>query len=135
MLKIFNVNVTINDLFSRCRACNTGSYTLLTGNQARALWLKCKSENPSNFNEADKFVEKKKATRVSPPPAEEAYQLDKDEDLVKKICFKTYCLHQYPDVRVQLESIFDTTLLVVDIYYVCNGCGHIYWVSIPRILL
>jgi len=51
-----------------------------------------------------------------------------DEDLLAKIDMNTYYLRGYPEVRVQFESIFATTIQIVDIYYICNGCGHIYWV-------
>lgn len=54
----------------------------------------------------------------------EGYQLHEDEDLLKKIEFKSYCLIEYPGVRVKLEYVFDTTLQTVELYYVCNGNYH-----------
>lgn len=126
VMKAFNVAVTIEDLFSRCRACNTGSYTVFNQRQAKALWFKYRSEKPDLFAESDRYVEKKK-NFVKVPSNGKSYELSTDKDLMDKIDTETYHLRKWPEVRVQLESIFDTTLQVVDTYYVCNGCGHIYW--------
>jgi hypothetical protein len=41
----------------------------------------------------------------------------------------TFCFHAYPSVRVMFENLFESTLDSVDSYYVCVGCGHVYWVN------
>ena len=112
VLRVLNVSVKVSDLFSRCRACNTGSYTIISKNQAKALWSKCKEENP------DWFAGIEKSRRLQKIPTNvtcthKDYDLRKDQDLVDKIDLCTYYLVKYPSVRVQFESIFDTTLEVV----------------------
>ncbi len=95
------------------------------------MWLKYKKEHPDLFTDGEDFVEKKKTKSKSSiksiQPCDE-YSLNGDEDLKIKIDMNTYHLRGYPEVRVQFESIFATTIQIVDTYYICNGCGHIYWV-------
>ncbi len=102
----------------------------------------------------EKPIAKKKLANLSSINKDnKEYCMNEDEDLLEKINLKNFHLKQYPNVRVQLESIFDTTIEIVDIYYICNGiiiytkskfknffnlffyvyiegCGHIYWVKI-----
>ena len=75
---------------------------------------------PDLFVECEKFVQKI-GSRIKLPPVEDNYDLSQDEDLLEKIDITKYCLRQYPDVRIQFESIFDNTIQVVDTYYICNG--------------
>ena len=40
---------------------------------------------------------------------------------------ETLGLKDFPETIVHIENLFDTTIDVVDRYYICNGCGHMYW--------
>lgn len=89
--------------------------------------MKQRSEKPELFVECEKFVEKKKKNPLHLQPLDKDYELSEDIELKDKINHESYYLVKHPEVRVQFESIFDTTIETVDSYYICNGCGHIYW--------
>ena len=36
-------------------------------------------------------------------------------------------LKDHPETLVHIENLFDTTIDCISQYYICNGCGHIYW--------
>lgn len=128
VLRTLNVEVKLTDLFSRCRKCNCGSYTIINKRQAKAMWYKCKADLPELFVGYEK-MRQKLSSRSSPTNQDLIdYDLKSDQDLLNKIDVFTYRLVKSPSVRVQFESIFDTTLEAVSLYYICEGCGHIYWV-------
>ena len=89
--------------------------------------MKQKSEMPDLFVECDKLIEKKRKNQFILEPLDHSYVLDEDSDLNNKVNYESYYLVNYPQVRVKFESIFDTTIETVDSFYICNGCGHIYW--------
>ncbi len=39
----------------------------------------------------------------------------------------TFSLIEYPNVKVNFDNLFSSTLDSVESYYICIGCGHIYW--------
>ena len=108
-------------MFSRCRACNTGSYTIISKNQAKSLWLKYKLENPELFTgyEENNRIPHSKRSQInrSETVIDEGYEFSKDKELSEKIDICTFHLVKCPGVRVQFESIFDTTLEVVKICF------------------
>ena len=106
--------MTKDDIFSRCKSCNTESFTLISKYQAIALWLKYNSENPEIFL-------RKISVQDVLLSIIHGYKLNEDEDLAKKIDPNSYCLIPNPQVRVKLESLFDTTLQCVELYNICDG--------------
>jgi uncharacterized protein with PIN domain len=124
VLKMFNVEVKINDLFSRCRACNAGSYTKLNKTQAKALWFKHKNESGDS---SPILVNKKVGVKADILSLGD-YDIGKDVELSEKVDLSSLTLKSNPNVRIKLENIFDSTIEIVDTYFVCDGCGHIYWV-------
>ena len=93
MLKVLNVSVKLTDLFSRCRACNTGRYTIITKPQAKAVWSKCKNDFPDLFIGYEKN-KSKLSSRSSQFCLSETpdYDLKKDMDLIEKIDIFTFHL-------------------------------------------
>jgi uncharacterized protein with PIN domain len=128
VLKIFNVEVKINNLFSRCRACNAGSYTKLNKTQAKALWFKHKSESSELSDALPNLVNKKGNVKADILSLGD-YDICKDAELNEKVDVNSMTLRSNPNVRIKLENIFDSTIEIVDTYFVCDGCGHIYWVT------
>ncbi len=53
--------------------------------------------------------------------------MSKDEDLAAKIDIQTLHLKESPGIKIEFEYIFEGTIRTVNTYYVCNGCGHVYW--------
>ena len=121
MLKVFNVKVRLEDLFSRCRACNTDGFTSFTKEQAKYLW--------SRHNKS-LLVSQAQAR------ADEARHLSERawSDLSEKVDLESMCLRSHVKVRIKFENVFDTTIEAVDTYMICNGCGHVYWVFLPFVV-
>jgi uncharacterized protein with PIN domain len=109
IIEHFNVDVRMNDLFSRCRLCNEGSFTKIDKQQFKALWHK-HNRSPTNYKGSD-------------------YDLTKDENLINKINVNTLQLKDNPNVKVNLNEIFGSKIDKNEIYFICNGCGHVYWVN------
>ena len=101
-------------------------YVLLNKDQIKALWFKFKEHESRPQMEVEKSTDKK--PRVVAKPNKE-YSLKDDQDLAQKINVDNFTLKSNPSVPIQLEYLFDTTIEVVDLYFVCEGCGHIYWVN------
>lgn len=57
------------------------------------------------------------------------YDIFKDEDLLSKVDLNKFCLLKQPSPRIELESLFESTIKIIDMYWICDGCGHIYWVN------
>jgi hypothetical protein len=51
-----------------------------------------------------------------------------DANLENKIDLETFRLRASPNVLIQFDDIFDSTINAVDEFFICEGCGHIYWV-------
>lgn len=51
----------------------------------------------------------------------------KNCDSIDEINLETLHLKKYPNTRILIENLFDSTLEVIPCYYICNGCGHMYW--------
>jgi len=86
----------------------------------QAVWLKYR-EIAEKEDFLRKFISKK--TICLPPE----YDVKKDEDLHRKLDVETFYLKQRSNVRIQIENVFDSTIDIIDLYYICDGCGHIYW--------
>jgi uncharacterized protein with PIN domain len=103
VLKLFNVQVTMDDLFSRCRRCNTGTYVIFSKNQIKAMWFSYKD----NFGELG-LMKKLSDSKRKPITRPVDYDLLQDADLIEKVDLESYSLKKY-NVKIQLENIFDTT--------------------------
>ena len=108
VLKLFNVQVTMDDLFSRCRRCNTGSYTLFSKNQIKAMWFSLRD----NFGEIGLMKNLSDPNR-KPITRPVDYDFHQDEDLIEKVDLENYTLRKY-NVKIQLENIFDTTSMILE---------------------
>jgi uncharacterized protein with PIN domain len=112
VLKLFNVQVTMDDLFSRCRRCNTGSYIIFSKNQIKGMWFNFKD----NFGETGsmKKVNDLKRKPISRPVD---YNLFQDEDLIEKVDLLDYTLKKY-NIKIQLENMFDTTRIFFILFFI-----------------
>ncbi|CAF0779065.1 unnamed protein product [Brachionus calyciflorus] len=111
ILKIFNVVVKVEDFFSRCFHCNTGSFTSLNRNQIRILWL----------------IFKLKSTNEKVDLDSSDYDYQTDEDLLKKVDLEKMCLKNTYNPKIELSGLFESTIKIMDTYFICDGCGQIYW--------
>lgn len=57
------------------------------------------------------------------------YSITEDAELLEKIDINSMQLRQPPNSIIDLDGLFDSTINIIDTYYVCVGCGHIYWVK------
>ena len=87
------------------------------------MWFKNKNENKS-----ETFNLNKKSHIKASIESIEGYDLLQDSDLLDKVNIETMCLNYFGKVRIKLDSLFDSTLEIVDEYFICDGCGSIYWV-------
>jgi hypothetical protein len=92
----------------------------------KALWFKSKGEN--KLSQAH-MLNKRPFAKVASFDSLKDYDLKMDEDLLQKVDVENMCLVQYNSVKIRLDTLFDSTLEIVDSYFVCNGCGNIYWVN------
>jgi hypothetical protein len=97
----------------------------LTKLQAGALWLRDKLRS----NACDTRRVKEKLSKEDYDTLLD-YDLSNDENVSEKIDIDTCTLRDKPSVRIVLENLFEGTLNSVDMYYVCLGCGHVYWVRL-----
>ena len=105
------------------QGCNSGSYTKLNKTQIKALWFKNKNENKTESINVNK-----KSHIKANMQSIEGYDLAQDSDLLEKVDIETMCLNFFGQVRIKLDTLFDSTIEIVDDYFICNGCGSIYWV-------
>ena len=102
------------------KRCNIGSFTLLSKNQIKAIWYLNKIiKNESHEN----ITEKLSTLNI------QDYDYTKDEDLKNKVDLNTLCLMKRPNVKIELEALFESTIQIMELYFICDGCGHIYWVK------
>ncbi len=90
-----------------------------------ALWLMDKAKNSTGGTRRVK----EKLTREDYDKLL-GYDLSKDESLAEKIDIETCTLKSSPAVRIVFQNLFEGTLNSVEMYYVCMGCGHLYWVCL-----
>jgi hypothetical protein len=83
--------------------CNHGTFTIIDKKEANYLFFKYKNDQ------------------------EKLQKMNKDEIGELHVDEETMCLKDFPNTLIHIENLFDTTIDCIDKYYVCNGCGHIYW--------
>jgi hypothetical protein len=59
----------------------------------------------------------------------DGYDLTKDKDLMSKVNISTMCLNTTQAPKINLSGLFKSTIGIIDLYYICGGCGHVYWVG------
>jgi hypothetical protein len=91
----------------------------------KALWFKSKDENKLNPLQ---FLNKKQFAKVASSDSLKNYDLKADKDLLQKVNIENMCLTQSNGVKLKIETLFDSTIEIIDSYFVCNGCGNVYWV-------
>ena len=90
----------------------------------KALWFRNQDETKKDSLHSNK----KSNVKATIEPLI-GYELKEDNDLMGKVNIDTMCLVQNSGVKVRLENLFDSTLEIIDEYFICNGCGNIYWVK------
>ena len=148
VIKLLNVQIKLDDLFSRCRNCNAGSFTIINKNQAKYVWFKYQSdESVDKSND----INSRKVPKVAAKPLPDDYDGANDADLRAKIDLNDYTLlknskkkknreeapasssaaasneNETRKVKIQIDNLFETTIEVIEEYFICDGCGHIYW--------
>lgn len=83
----------------------------LTKRQVKILWNKFKADSTGVIDEANENA------------------LGMDEDISEKIDVSTMCLRTELAPKINIQGLFDSTIDIIDMYYICAGCGHMYWVS------
>ena len=78
----------------------------------KILWNKHKSDSTSIIDERNEN------------------ELSLDEELGEKIDVSTMRLRTDLAPKLNIQGLFDSTIDIIDMYYICAGCGHMYWVSI-----
>lgn len=61
-------------------------------------------------------------------------ELSLDDELAEKVDVNTMCLRSQLAPKINIQGLFDSTIDVIDMYYICAGCGHMYWVSYLTII-
>nr|XP_045592821.1 exonuclease mut-7 homolog [Procambarus clarkii] len=102
IVKVFNIKVTVNDVFARCSKCNSPSYICVPSSVLLALSEKKCSSSVSKAIK-DEWVE------CQGGHINLATGLTKD------------------GVMIQVEQIPDSVLQKTELFYVCCQCGKCYW--------
>jgi len=89
----------------------------------KALWFKNKDENKTI-----QVLNKRPFHKEASFDSIKDYDLKADTDLLQKVNIENMCLTQFENVKIRVDTLFDSTLEEIDFYFVCNGCGNIYWV-------
>lgn len=87
----------------------------LSKRQVKSLWKKVKLDKEGVIDELN----------------EEA--INGDHELVKKVDLETLRLRTELAPKINLQCLFESTIEIIDMYYICAGCGHIYWVSFKAV--
>ena len=52
-----------------------------------------------------------------------------DEELRMKVDIQNLCLLTPTRPSIDLSKLFESTIKVMDTFFLCDGCAHIYWVA------
>uniref|UniRef100_A0A8C1L352 Exonuclease 3'-5' domain containing 3 n=1 Tax=Cyprinus carpio TaxID=7962 RepID=A0A8C1L352_CYPCA len=119
VLRHFHVHLTPADIFSRCQACNCNEYLKLSREDMTRMmrerdivskWDDCESQAESNSWRPPEGPEFTPHCRWAPRTA-----LDPQT-------FK------FPSgAEVQLETVPPALLCQIPVYFICTGCGKVFW--------
>ena len=85
--------------------------------QVKILWQKVKSETNGILDEINEN------------------ELSTDDDLAAKIDPNTMRLRTEQAPKLNILGLFESTIDIIDVYYICAGCGHMYWVYRAGVLV
>ncbi|CAF0893819.1 unnamed protein product [Adineta steineri] len=102
VLEHFNVNVLPEDIFTRCTICNGNDYAIVSARDVRVLW--CKISNNS--------LEELEPDLVNYQPE----MIDMDRMTLTN-----------ENVPLVLEGLTLRNYRSYDKFYICRGCGKVYW--------
>ncbi|KAL3284676.1 hypothetical protein HHI36_018827 [Cryptolaemus montrouzieri] len=131
VLDYYHIKVTKNHVFSRCQFCNGNSFVKVS----RATMKMMASQNsPPRFNpppacfmdeatgfSSDEDYDDDEPGRPISASTNRKWDLYPDEKIDVGLC-QTRC-----GVQIQMASIPDDILNSIDIFYICEDCGKVYW--------
>uniref|UniRef100_T1J5A6 3'-5' exonuclease domain-containing protein n=1 Tax=Strigamia maritima TaxID=126957 RepID=T1J5A6_STRMM len=103
VLNCFNVQVTTQDIFSRCPKCNNSRYIRVPSEHVRQLW-----QNSSVLSKMSLFK----------TPLWISYENGK---------LDTLNLKTDENAVIQFDGVNDELFKRVDLFYICATCGKVYW--------
>lgn len=96
----FNVQLSEEDIFSRCTICNGDAYMEIPSERLRLLWLMNSSSSaPSYQNDAH----------------------------LNSVLYNNYCKKMQPGVSIHMENMSHSLFDKVEYFLVCTKCGKVYW--------
>ncbi|XP_033725310.1 exonuclease mut-7 homolog isoform X2 [Pecten maximus] len=121
VMEHFGVKVKTEDIFSRCQVCNGDQYLKIPQKQTRQLWFRKQQQssvtgsrvqmlmniaNPSSMSEADMLCMK---------------------DLASYGVNWTNVSVATNGAPIHIETVPEGILEKVDLFYVCQKCGKVFW--------
>ncbi|XP_015124097.1 exonuclease mut-7 homolog [Diachasma alloeum] len=127
VLSHFNIKLTEEDIFSRCQICNRDEFLLLSNN---TLWDLTKRftngyhypppRGNSRYENDRNTVES--SSRNTPTEA----RSNRPWSLSTNTLNSSNCTTKY-GAKIQVEKVPGSVLKSVPQFYVCEGCGKVYW--------
>lgn len=120
----FGIRVTRRDIFSRCQACNSDEFVKVQRNSINELVRSFARLTHSEGGETDVSV-KRHNNPVSVQSASTESE-NRTWQLSTGTLDMRYCTTKY-QVRVQIDAVPAGVLKNVNVFYVCEHCGKVYW--------
>lgn len=128
VLKYFKVLVTQRDIFSRCHICNSDEFVKVP----KILMDKLVKSYVKLTRKNNYYI---LANKANDPSAQDNYYSNiamQHENRTWKLSTNTVsidtCSTQY-FAKIQIDKIPINVLKNVQVYYVCEQCGHVYWIG------
>ncbi|XP_063986238.1 exonuclease mut-7 homolog isoform X2 [Diachasmimorpha longicaudata] len=126
VLSHFNIKLTEEDIFSRCQICNRDEFLLLSNNTVWDLMKRFPNGSyhpPPRGNsrcENDRTTVESSSTNIPTQPRNHrSWSLSTPLST-------TNCTTKY-GAKIQVEKVPRNVLKSVTQFYVCEGCGKVYW--------
>ncbi|XP_011314175.1 exonuclease mut-7 homolog [Fopius arisanus] len=128
VLSHFNIKLTEEDIFSRCQICNGDEFILLSNNTLwdlmRRFGNRENHSNPPRGNpryDSDRYVMESSSRNT---PAET--RSNRPWSLSTNTLNAANCTTKY-GAKIQVKKVPRSVLKSVPQFYVCEGCGKVYW--------
>ncbi|KAL7299335.1 hypothetical protein TKK_0007911 [Trichogramma kaykai] len=129
VLQHFKIKVKESNIFSRCQVCNTNEFVYVSKNTMSLLLQRFQAKSAQKTNRANS------EPGFSGDNADQIWNNDHPtpEQFICRswrLFFNTLniskCTTKY-NVNVQIDQVPPNVLRYVDKFYVCEGCGKVYW--------
>ncbi|KAK5640063.1 hypothetical protein RI129_010874, partial [Pyrocoelia pectoralis] len=133
VLDYYQIVVTKGDVFSRCQMCNSNSFVKVSKSTMNALVSSSNSmkncpppyeddlaDEATGFSSEEEIYDEYEYGRPQPSRSRKSY-LYSDEHVDVGLCLTKY------GAKIQVETVPPPVIDKIDIFYVCEQCGKIYW--------